>query len=421
MASLAKMLHDLGNEVCGSDLDKHFFTEDSLIESGIKILSFNPDNIKENYTVIIGNAFLEDFPEVVRARKLCTCYRYHEFLGVLMRDYKAISIAGSHGKTTTTTMCKSVFERFAPTAYLIGDGQGYLDKASEYLCVESDEFRNHFHEYYPEDAIITNIEIDHVDFFKDEIDYFNSYQRFVENVKENVFYFGDDIWCQKLQINKAKGYSFGLAETNDFYIKNLVENAYGLNYDLYYKGSFLKKFSLPFVGRHLLIDSLGVIALAYIKGFDLNEVEDALSNYNGPKRRYVIEKFKNSIFIDDYAHHPTEVKVTLEATRIRFPESKIIAIFKPHRASRVLHFADQFKDALEIADKTYLLDFTSIDDKQDGIDININYLAEKIKGSIILEEGEEGAKQLALNGDAVYVFMSSKDIYNIAKMTKKYL
>ncbi|MDO4500712.1 MAG: Mur ligase family protein [Erysipelotrichaceae bacterium] len=421
MASLAIMLNDLGHEVKGSDLDKHFFTEDLLREKGIEILNFNPENIKEEYTVIIGNAFLEDFPEVMAARAKCTCYRYHEFLGVLMRDYKAVSIAGSHGKTTTTTMCKSVFEKFAKTGYLIGDGQGHLEKDSEYLCVESDEFRNHFHEYYPEDAIITNIEIDHVDFFKDEDDYFASYQKFVDQVKENVLYFGDDKWCKKLSITNKNGYSFGIEETNDFYPRDLKESAKGVEYDLIYKGQFLKHFVLPFVGRHLVIDSLGVIALAYIKGFDLEMVEEALSDYHGPKRRYVIEEYRNSIFVDDYAHHPTEVKVTLEATKLRYPDKKIIAIFKPHRASRVLHFANEFKEALLKADKIYLLDFTSIDDKQDGTDIDINYLSNMIDGSIVLSEDEEGAKMLAENGDAVYVFMSSKDIYNIAGWTKKYL
>ena len=98
-----------------------------------------------------------------------------------------------------------------------------------------------------------------------------------------------------------------------------------------------------------------------------------------------------------------------------------MAIFKPHRASRVLHFAKDFKEALELADKIYLLDFTSIDDKQDGTDIDINYLAKMIDGSIVLSEDEEGAKLLASNGDAEYVFMSSKDIYNLAHLTKKYL
>ena len=122
MASLAVMLHELGYEVCGSDQSKHFFTEDELVRRGIRILPFDPNNIKPEYTVIIGNAFLEDFPEVIEARKLCKCYRYHEFLGELMKNYISISIAGSHGKTTTTTIAKTVVSAFKKTGYLIGDG-----------------------------------------------------------------------------------------------------------------------------------------------------------------------------------------------------------------------------------------------------------------------------------------------------------
>ena len=423
MASLAIMLKDIGEEVCGSDLEKHFFTEDLLIEKGIKILPFNKNNIKDNYTVIIGNAFLEDFEEVkvARANKTCKCYRYHEFVGELIKKYKSISIAGSHGKTTTTTMTKTVLESFFKTAYLIGDGEGYLAKDSEYLCVESDEFRNHFLAYFPDYALITNIEIDHVDFFKDEEDYFNSYQKFVDGVKKIVFYNGDDKWCKKLVFENKEHYSFGLNKDNDYYATNIKEDGKGTSFDLFYKGQNIKSFNLPFVGRHLLIDVLAVIALSHKLNLDLDVVNKALLSYKGPKRRYIIEEYKNAIFVDDYAHHPTEVKVTLEATRLRYPDKKIVAIFKPHRASRVLHFAKEFKEALEIADKIYLLDFTSIDDKQDGTDIDINYLANMIPGSVVLSEDENGAKLLALNNDSVYVFMSSKDIYNIANMTKKYL
>ena len=423
MASLAIMLKGLGQEVKGSDLDKHFFTEDLLRENNIEILNFDPANIKDNYTVIIGNAFLEDFEEVKAARnnKTCKCYRYHEFVGELIKDYTSISIAGSHGKTTTTTMAKTVLSEFGNTAYLIGDGEGYLSKDSEYICLESDEFRNHFLAYYPNYAIITNIEIDHVDFFKDEEDYFNAYQNFVNNVKDIVFYFGDDEYCKRLVFNGKQHYSFGINEDNDYYVKNLIETNKGTSFDLYFRKKKIAEYDLNLVGHHLLIDVLGVIALSDRLGFDHKIVNAALNNYKGPKRRYIIEEYKNAIFIDDYAHHPTEVKVTLQATRLRYPDKKIVAIFKPHRASRVLHFAQEFKDALLLADKIYLLDFTSIDDKQDGTDIDINYLAKMIDGSIVLEESKQGAKKLAEEKDAIYVFMSSKDIYNIANWTKEFL
>ncbi len=420
MAALAVMLHELGNEVRGSDLENHFFTEDELVERGIRIFPFDPDNITAEDTVIIGNAFLEDFPEVMRARSLCKCFRYHEFLGEFMKDYQTVGICGSHGKTTTTTLCKTMLSSFKKTAYLIGDGEGFVEKDSEYLCVEADEFRRHFISYYPEFAIITNIEIDHVDYFKDEIDYFNAYQEFVNHVKKAVFYYGDDPWCRKLQF-PVGAHSFGLTENNDYYPRDLQVRGDHTSFDLYRKGSFLSHYDVPLVGDHVIIDVLGVIAFGDWMGFDHEQIRESLKTYVGPKRRYVIERYEDTVFVDDYAHHPTEVKVTIQASRKRFPDKKIIAIFKPHRASRVLYFANEFKEALELADEIYLIDFTSIDDKQDGTDIDISYLAKMIPGSHILSEDEEGAKMLAQYKGECLVFMSSKDIYNIARLVKKYL
>lgn len=421
MAALACMLYDVGEEVMGSDLEKHFFTEDELVKRGITILPFDEENIKDNYTVIIGNAFLEDFEEVKAARRnpTCKCYRYHEFLGELMKRYKSISVCGSHGKTTTTAMLAQVFSSFKDTGYLIGDGEGFLSNDSEFLCVESCEYRRHFLAYHPDYAIITNIEIDHVDYFKDEEDYFSAYQQFVNNVKEGVLFFGEDQYCRRLDF-KVPAFSFGLDEENDDFVAvNIEEDEESTSFDLLFQGNYIFRFNLPFVGRHMLVDALGVISLAVLHCFDPRMIEIALSHFKAPKRRFVIEEYHNTVFIDDYAHHPTEVKVTLTAARKRFPGRKIVAVFKPHRASRVLHFAQAFKDALSQADEVYLLDFTSIDDKQDGVDIDINYLAQMIPGSHVLSEDDSGAQELAKYQNEVLVFMSSKDIYNLSEAVKQ--
>lgn len=419
MAALATMLYDIGETVCGSDLQKHFFTEDELVKRGIKIFPFNPDNIKDGYTVIIGNAFQEDFPEVSRARRMphCQCYRYHEYLGKLMENYRTIGVCGSHGKTTTTAMLAAMLTKFKKTGYLIGDGEGYLAADTEYLCVESCEFRRHFLAYHPDYALITNIEIDHVDYFKDEADYFNAYQEFVANVKEAVFYCGDDAECRRLKID-IPHFSYGLNEDNDFVARDVESDGERTSFALYFQDNYLYNFNLPFVGEHILRDALAVIAYGITMCFAPQMIEFALNQYHSPKRRYVVEEYHDTILIDDYAHHPTEVKLTLQATRKRYPQKKIIAIFKPHRASRVKYFANAFKEALQCADEIYLIDFTSIDDKQDGVDIDINYLKDLIPGSHILSEDEKGAKQLAAHRGEVLVFMSSKDIYNIAEMTK---
>ena len=236
-----------------------------------------------------------------------------------------------------------------------------------------------------------------------------------------MLFYGEDKECRKLNI-AVPSFSFGFDEnSDDFVAVNVEEDDDMTTFDLYFKDNFIFHFNLPFIGRHLLIDALGVISLAVLHCFDPRNIEMALSHFKAPKRRFVVEEYHDTVFIDDYAHHPTEVKVTLEAAKKRYPDKKIIAIFKPHRASRVYYFVDDFAKALSLADEVYLLDFTSIDDKQDGVDIDISYLQERIKGSHILTENNEGDKELSKHKGEVLVFMSSKDIYNIAHEVKEYL
>ncbi len=422
MAALACMLHDLGHEVKGSDLTKHFFTEEPLHHRGIEILPFDPNNIPDDATVIIGNAFLEDFEEVVSARKnpTVTCFRYHEFLGELMKNYRSICVAGSHGKTTTTGMLSCMLNQWMPTGYLIGDGTGRIDKDSENLVLESCEFRRHFLAYHPEYAIITNVEIDHVDYFTSEEDYSLAYEQFAENVKEALAVFGDDPKSRALDLKGKKCLYYGENDGNDVQAVNLVETSTKMCFDVLIHGELFGYFELPFVGHHLLWNSLGVISIGYLMGLNAKQIEESLSLFSGTKRRFSVEMHGENVFVDDYAHHPTEVSVTVDTARKRFPDKKLVAIFKPHRASRVLYFADQFAKALKKADVVYLCDFTSIDDKQDGTDIDITYLANRIEGSHILMENDEGAKLLSKEEPCVYLFMSSKDIYELANKVKRF-
>lgn len=421
MSSLACMLKDLGNEVSGSDLSKHFFTEVGLNERNIPIYDFDPNNIKDGMHVIIGNAFLEDFPEVIAARNnpTCICARYHEFLGKFLKNYHLISIAGSHGKTTTTGMISSVMNLYKKTGYLIGDGTGHLESDTEYFCLESDEFRRHFLAYHPEYAIVTNVEIDHVDYFKDEADYRSSYEEFAKNVTKAMVIYGEDEQARKLNLGNTKVYWYGLEEKDDIYAKNVKETSTGMEYDVYFEGNFFAHFSTPLVGHHLLLNSLAVIGVSILEGIPAELIEEGLSHFKGVKRRFVVEEHNDNIYIDDYAHHPTEVGVTIDTARLRFPDKKLVAVFKPHRASRVKYFADDFKKQLEKADKVYLCDFTSIDDKQDGTDIDITYLQKMIPNSVVITEDEKGAEILAQEQPACFLFMSSKDIYGLAEMVKK--
>lgn len=421
MASLALMCLDLGHDVSGSDIDKHFFTEDKLRDRSIPIYNFGEHEIEEGSTVIVGNAFKDDFADVEKAyqNSKLRVVRYHQFLGELMQNYKTITVSGSHGKTTTTTMLKEMMSTSKKTGYLIGDGHGDLHEDDEYLAVEACEYRRHFLAYYPDIAIITNVEIDHVDYFKDVEDYEHAYIEFAENVKDFLMICGDDEAAYNLKIDK-KHFYYGFADHNDFIAKVISFNETHSIFDVYYQDKKIGHYDLPIVGDHMILNAVGVISVGYLIGLDNASMNEGLNQFNGATRRFVIDDQGANIFVDDYAHHPTEIKVTMLAAKRRYPNRKIVAIFKPHRVSRVQYFADEFASALLLADQVCLCPFTSIDDQEEGIDLDITYLQNRIPGSIIVDDNNEDARILADMGPAVYVFMSSKDIYPLKEKVKRY-
>ncbi|HEY4537549.1 MAG TPA: UDP-N-acetylmuramate--L-alanine ligase [Erysipelothrix sp.] len=421
MAALARICHNLGYHVYGSDLTEHFFTEDPLRELGIEILPFSKDNIPNNATIIRGNAFKDDHVEVAAALKNPTIklYSYHEFLGLLMKEYRSIAVSGSHGKTTTTTLLNDMMSYSQSTGYLIGDGQGELDEKDQYFLVEACEFRRHFLAYHPEVAIMTNFEIDHVDYFKDEQDYLSAFEAFSENVKELTIVWGDDPHLSQMNLSGAV-MTYGLSKGNDLYAINIDRRVDRSIFDVYYQGEKFHHFNIPLVGDHMILNALAVIGVGIHEGINPHLIEAGLQNFKGAKRRFVIEEGQHNVYIDDYAHHPTEIDVTLKAVKQRYPDRRIVAIFKPHRTGRVHYFVDEFAKSLSQADEVFLCPFTSIDDHDDGVDIEIDYLQARIEGSYIIDEDQASIETLASFGPAVYVFMSSKDIYNIAEELKHF-
>ena len=421
MAALACMLHDLGNAVSGSDLERHFFTEEPLRKRHISIVPFDPKNIQDGMHVIIGNAFLEDFPEVVaaRANHSCVCARYHEFVGQFLKKYRTIAVSGSHGKTTTTGMMAALFSHVVPTGWLIGDGSGHIAEDTVYFALEADEFQRHFLAYHPAYAVITNVDLDHVDYFHDEADYRLAYEAFSYQVSKGIFLWGEDEEGRKLKLNPhVPIIRYGESEKDDLQAVHIEERSDGMDFDVLFHKEYVGHFSLPFVGHHLLLNSLACIGAGLAEGFTALQIEEGLSAFQGVKRRFVVKTVGENVYIDDYAHHPTEVSVTIDTARKRFPKRKLVAIFKPHRAGRVKYFADDFVRALKKADRVYLCPFTSIDDMQDGTNIDITYLQKRLAGSIVLSEDEKGARILAKEGPAVFLFMSSKDIYGLEELTE---
>ena len=415
MSALACVMSDLGYNVMGSDKPDHFFTQDSLDEKGIKIVEFNPDNLSDGMIVIQGNAFNDDFPEVVRAKELnLKIYTYQGMIDELTNKTKLIAISGCHGKTTTTTMMKTIFENIGIN-YLIGDGTGYGKQGNEYFALEACEFKRHFLSYSPYYAVITNVELDHTDYYKDLDDVKDAFTSFANSARHYVVACGDDTNIRSLKIDKPVMY-YGFNESNDVIAKNIVIKDETTTADIYIKGQYYDTFTFPFVGDHLVLNVLAAITVSYLEGIDKEEVKNQVLKIKHAKRRFIEEKFMSNIIIDDYAHHPTEVKVTIEAAKKKYPNKQVIAIFKAHTKSRVKYFHKEFADALNIADYAYVMPIG-----EDRIEIGY----EDVTHFDILKDVKNGeeitfetAEKLLKYKDSVLLFMSSKDIYVLEKIYK---
>ncbi len=418
MSSLAQIMHDLGYKVTGSDKPDHFFTEAGLIEKGIPFHEFNPDMITKDMIIVQGNAFNDEHPEVKKAHELgLKIFTYQEMIAEITNDTKLVAVCGCHGKTTTTTMMKTVLEPFGVN-YLIGDGTGYAKKGNEYFALEACEYKRHFLAYNPYYTIVTNIELDHTDYYKDLDDVMNAFNEFVSKTRKAVIMCGDDINNRKIKTDKPV-YYYGFNEDNDVVVKNVTHDENTTKADVYIKGELYDTYTFPFVGDHLLLNVLGVITVCYLENLPKDVVRKQVSIIEHAKRRFIEEKFRNNILIDDYAHHPTEVKVTIEAARKKYPDREIVALFKAHTRSRVQYFHKEFADALNLADKAFVLDIGE-DRKELGYDgVSCMDIIKDLKNGeyISLEEVDKLLPYKDTN--AVLLFMSSKDIYVLENKYKE--
>ena len=418
MSALAQIMHDLGYNVTGSDKPDHFFTEAGLIEKGIPFHEFNPNMITKDMIIVQGNAFNDEHPEVKKAHELgLKIFTYQEMIAEITNNTKLVAVCGCHGKTTTTTMLKTVLEPFGVN-YLIGDGTGYAKRGNEYFALEACEYKRHFLAYNPYYTIVTNIELDHTDYYKDLDDVMDAFNEFVSKARKAVIMCGDDENNRRIKTDKKVLY-YGFNEDNDVVVKNITHDEETTKADVYINGELYDTYTFPFVGDHLLLNVLGVITVCYLENLPKDDVKNQVSKIKHAKRRFIEEKFRNNILIDDYAHHPTEVKVTIEAARKKYPDREIVALFKAHTRSRVQYFHKEFADALNLADKAFVLDIGE-DRKELGYDgVSCMDIIKDLKNGeyISLEEIDKLLPYKDTN--AVLLFMSSKDIYVLENKYKE--
>ncbi len=419
MSALAQIMRSLGYEVQGSDKPDHFFTEAGLLEKGIKILNFSKDNIKEDMVIVQGNAFKDDHEEVVRAKELgLKIYTYQEMVGRLTEMFMTIGISGCHGKTTTTAMMAHVLGNIVGTNYLIGDGSGFASKENKYFCLEACEYKRHFLAYTPYYAIITNIELDHIDYYKDIDDVISAYQEYANKAEKMVIACGDDTYTHTLEVNPPIFY-YGLNDDNDIIAKDVEYHNEGTSFDVFVEDNYYGHFDLPLFGKHMLLNALAVISVCYYERLEAKDVAKYLKTFKGAKRRFKENVIGDIVTIDDYAHHPTEVKVTIKAARQKYPDKKIVAILKTHTLSRTKEMADEFVEALNLADDAYVMD-VGVDREEIGYDdVDYHVILDKLRNGKYMSLDK--VDELLKYENAVLIFMSSKDIYVLQKEYEKRL
>ncbi|MCY8150872.1 UDP-N-acetylmuramate--L-alanine ligase [Bacillus paralicheniformis] len=412
MSPLAQILHDNGYNVQGSDIEKYIFTQTALEERNIPIYPFDPENIKPGMTVIAGNAFPDTHPEIEKARaEGLQVVRYHKFLGDYLKKFTSIAVTGAHGKTSTTGLLSHVIQKAKPTSYLIGDGTGKGCENSEYFVLEACEYRRHFLSYQPDYAIMTNIDFDHPDYFANIDDVFDAFQTMALQVNKGIIACGDDEYLMKIHANVPVVY-YGFAEENDFQARNVIKNTEGTTFDVFVRNTFYDTFYIPAYGSHNVLNALAVIALCHYEQVDVDIIKEGLQTFGGVKRRFNEKHAGSQVLIDDYAHHPTEITVTIEAARQKYPERDIVAVFQPHTFTRTQSFLNEFAESLKKADYVYLCDIFGSARENAG-KLTIGDLQEKIPQAKLIDENDTSI--LKEHENAVLIFMGAGDIQKYLK------
>ena len=416
MSSLAQIAYDMGHEVQGSDEETYFFTQEKLEQRNIPMYGYNAENIKEGFEVILGNAFDETHIEYRAAKDLgLKIYTYAQFLGKLLDEIPSIAVTGAHGKTTTSTMVSNIFKHNFVTSYLIGDGTGHGEKNSDYIVAEACEYYRHFLAYHPNYAVVTNIDFDHPDYFNDEHDMFDAFQSFVNQVKDTIVICGDDRLASQLKPSTAKVVTYGFNEGNDYQIKNVKTTSENSEFDVYKNSELLGTFTMAVFGLHDISNATSAIALADICGLSIDEIQQSLGSYQHAERRFTEHKVGTNIVVDDYAHHPSEIKATIDSARRKYSDKQIIAIFQPHTYTRTAKFLNEFAESLLTADKVFLCPiFASVREKEKIV--GIEDLQKVTPGSEIIY-GEENFDKLNFD-NSVILFMGAG---NINKLCNKFV
>ncbi|RMG05774.1 MAG: UDP-N-acetylmuramate--L-alanine ligase [Nitrospirae bacterium] len=366
MSGIAEVLRNLGYEVTGSDLRESATTE-RLRRIGVKVyIGHDPNNVDSAHVVVTSSAVKDDNPEVIEARRRSIpVIPRAEMLAELGRLKYSVLIAGSHGKTTTTSLVGHILAHTGmdPTVVIGGilksTGSNARLGQGEFLVAEADESDGSFLKLSPTIALATNIDREHMDYFKDMETLAGAFRSFLEKVP----FYGASIVCNDDPILREMGgslrrpsLSYGLTGDADITAVEVRPEEGGVSFLLYIDGEPLGRFLIPLIGRHNVLNTLGAIGVARELRIDMEDVRIALQEFPGIQRRFEFKGERMGVRVyDDYGHHPTEIKALLSAVRENL-SGRIVVIFQPHRYTRTRDLFYEFLEAFDEADLLYLMD-----------------------------------------------------------------
>lgn len=432
MSALAHVLVDKGFAVSGSDLASSYLTE-HLVKKGIQIsIGHNEKNIEGATTVVYSSDVVMQNPECKEAikQKVRLIHRA-QLLAELMESHTSILVSGTHGKTTTSSLLTHLFvnAKFDPS-YAIGGmihslGSNGAGGHGNFFIAEADESDGSFLKYTPTGAIITNIDNDHLEYWKNKEELLKGFKKFADQVKEqeNLFWCKDD---KNLSSLNLKGYNYGFSKDANLAIDNFGQKGWTSFFDFTFKGKRYLNVEISLIGAHNVLNAAATFGSALQLGVPEEAIRTALKTFSGIGRR--VEKKGEAYgisFYDDYAHHPTEIVATLNAVRAAIQNKQLLVAFQPHRYTRVRDCLEQFPEVFDAANVLLITDIFSAREEQIP-GITTEYLVEKIKEKTKAQVHYVPRKQMVefcldfLEPNDVFITMGAGDITKVGSEILKH-
>ncbi len=434
MSGLALIMNGLGFRVQGSDISENK-NIDRLKQKKIPIfLNHNKTNLKNSTVLVISTAIKNNNPELVQAKKLkLPIYTRGEMLGHIVSLMKNIVVTGSHGKTTTTSLLSSILgnAKLDPTIINGGVLNSFGNSAklgkSNWCLIESDESDGSFLKIPFTYSIITNIDSEHLDFYKSLENLKKNFSNFIEKTPSlgKTFLCIDDKNIKNVikKIKNKNFYTYGLSKDANFRITQTLQKVKYSEFNLKIKipgnKKEIKKIKIPLIGLHNIKNAASCAAIAFLIGINDRTIKEGLKNFKGVQRRFnFLFKRNNALFFDDYAHHPTEISSVLEGVKEVYKKKKIVCIFQPHRISRVKNLKFEFSRSFKKADTVILC---PIYKASENIKLGFAYkkfaklIIKNSNVSLINIENEGSLKKLIKQtayGEKIYIGMGAGSISN---------